>query len=342
MASWKKVIVSGSSAELSGVSVSSNQVITNTQAGTRLTGSFTGSFTGDGSGLTGVSANFPGTAYSDLLQADKFFVQDSANGTSKYVTYANLLTDLAGTNLNTDNDSLNLNTVVAGLTSVTATDFNGNLTGNVTGNVTGVGAGVNFTGTASWAEFVVNGTGGNLTVSGSTNGTVINLDTETLALNGTTNQITTTATNNTITFSLPNSVIIPQNLTVSNNLTVNGTTTTVNTQNLVVGDRYALLASSSAPGNFDGGIIVANSVAGSPATQSGYALYMDASDGTATARWAVSSSVSQFATNITAAEYVVTAKLGSGTPSTDPTYGGSSVGGGNMFISNTGEIWIYA
>ncbi len=39
MANWKKIIVSGSQAELAGV-----------------TGSFTGSFIGDGSGLTGLSA----------------------------------------------------------------------------------------------------------------------------------------------------------------------------------------------------------------------------------------------------------------------------------------------
>jgi hypothetical protein len=62
MATWKKVIVSGSVAELATVSASiglivgSNQQITTTQATTFLTGSFTGSFKGDGTNLTGVTA----------------------------------------------------------------------------------------------------------------------------------------------------------------------------------------------------------------------------------------------------------------------------------------------
>ena len=56
MATWKKVIVSGSDAILNQLNVSTNQQIGTTQAATFLTGSFNGSFTGDGSGLTGVGA----------------------------------------------------------------------------------------------------------------------------------------------------------------------------------------------------------------------------------------------------------------------------------------------
>jgi len=54
MATWKKVIVSGSDAALNQLNVSSNQQITSLSSTTFLTGSFTGSFTGDGSGLTGL------------------------------------------------------------------------------------------------------------------------------------------------------------------------------------------------------------------------------------------------------------------------------------------------
>jgi hypothetical protein len=56
MATWKKVIVSGSNAILNQLNVSTNQQIGTTQAATFLTGSFNGSFTGDGAGLTGVGA----------------------------------------------------------------------------------------------------------------------------------------------------------------------------------------------------------------------------------------------------------------------------------------------
>ena len=67
MATWKKIIVSGSQAELAGV-----------------TGSFTGSFIGDGSSLTGVSGEFPSTFKSGIsYDATKFFVND---GASKFVS----------------------------------------------------------------------------------------------------------------------------------------------------------------------------------------------------------------------------------------------------------------
>jgi hypothetical protein len=94
------------------------------------TGGITGSFKGDGSGLTGVTATaiFPTTATTNLASTDQFYVNDS--GTNKYVTYDNLLTDLAGSNLVVESDggnpdSLALNTTVTGLTSVTSTTLSG-------------------------------------------------------------------------------------------------------------------------------------------------------------------------------------------------------------------------
>ena len=115
MATWKKLIVSGSVAELASVSASvgvlvgTNQQIQTTQANTRLTGSFTGSFVGDGTGLTNVTATatFPAVNLSDLTNTDKFF---TSNGTNSYTTYGQLLTDLAGTGLSVEaTDSLSVN-----------------------------------------------------------------------------------------------------------------------------------------------------------------------------------------------------------------------------------------
>ena len=108
MATWKKVIVSGSSAELlnvtasSGVLVGTNQQITTSPSTTQLSGSFSGSFFGDGSGLSGVAASFPITAKTDLATTDKFFIND---GASKFVTYGNLVTDLAGAGAGTGSES---------------------------------------------------------------------------------------------------------------------------------------------------------------------------------------------------------------------------------------------
>ena len=131
MATWKKVIVSGSAAELSQLNVGANQQINTSPASTFLSGSFSGSFFGDGSGLSGVAASFPVTAKTDLATTDKFFIND---GASKFVTYGNLVTDLAGAGADTSNlttgdtgDSLALTAQIA-VTGVTAS-FTGNLTG---------------------------------------------------------------------------------------------------------------------------------------------------------------------------------------------------------------------
>jgi hypothetical protein len=115
MATWKKLIVSGSVAELASVSASvgilvgANQQIQPTQANTRLTGSFTGSFAGDGSGLTNVTATatFPAVEITNLTSGNKFFTSD---GTNSFTTYGNLLTDLAGSGISVEGtDSLSVN-----------------------------------------------------------------------------------------------------------------------------------------------------------------------------------------------------------------------------------------
>ena len=56
MATWKKVLVSGSNILINQVNVSANQQIGTTQATTFLTGSFSGSFKGDGSGISGIGS----------------------------------------------------------------------------------------------------------------------------------------------------------------------------------------------------------------------------------------------------------------------------------------------
>ncbi len=353
MASWKKVLVSGSAGEFSsvtasiGLRVGNNQVIDTTQAGTRLTGSFTGSFTGDGSGLTGVSANFPAGAVSSLDATDKFFIQDSADSVSKYITYNDFLTDIAGNGLVADptspnstqlkvNDNLNLTTVTAVGSPI---GFIGNITGsNVIGTVesSSYALSSSFSTTASYA---LNAGGGTLNISGSDGqNTSINLSTEALIVSGTANQISVTVNNanNLLQIGLPNNVTIPGNLSVT------GTTTTVSASSLLVTDKFIVLSSGSTTKN-DGGIIIQSST--SPAaTGSGYGFILD---GTPDApRWGVTSSLSPTATNATTPdEYMVTAKTVAGTytaGSTAPTYGGANAAGnGNMIIDGNGDIWIY-
>ena len=71
--------------------------------------SATNALSGDGSGLTGVTAtavNFPTVQKNNLGFADKFFICDNDDAGNKFVTYGCLLTDLAGTNMGLEVDSV--------------------------------------------------------------------------------------------------------------------------------------------------------------------------------------------------------------------------------------------
>lgn len=311
MATWKKIIVSGSDASLNSLAVGTNQSITTTQAGTYLTGSFTGSFTGDGTNLTGVTSVFPVTEKTDIASSDKLYINDGAN---KYVTYGNLLTDLAGTNLAVEStDSLTLASTITGITSISSTAFSGSFSGSFQGD------GSNLTGIATVLAVTASGANGS-----------VNLKTQALTINGTSNEVETTVSGQTVTIGLPNSVTITQDLTVGGDLTVNGTTTTINTTNLLVEDKFALFASGS-DASTDGGIVIQQG------TTTGYALGVDASAD----RWALQNNTSPTATSITPDAYVGVIQEGAVAPSANPVYGGAT-GFGTIFVQADGSIWIYS
>jgi hypothetical protein len=360
-ASWKKVLVSGSAGEFTtvtasiGLTVGTNQVISTDPANTRLSGSFSGSFRGDGSGLTGVTATFPSSPKTSLASNDQFFINDSADSANKYITYDDVLDQLAdkdsGTatnvgNIIKSNTQLSLATVLGGFDSITSTYFTGSNAENA----------VSFIGTASWAasasqaisssyaltaSYALNAGGGTLNISASNNTNAsISLSTQALIVSGTANQISVNVddANNLLQISLPNNVTIPGNLSVT------GTTTTVSASSLLVTDKFIILSSGSRTKN-DGGIIIQSSTGSlaSP-TGSGYGFILDGSP--AAPRWGVTSSLTPTATNDTTPdEYMVTAKTVAGTytaGSTAPTYGGATItGNGNMIIDGNGDIWIY-
>jgi hypothetical protein len=89
MAQWKKLIVSGSDAELNQLAldtqltVGSNQLITTGSAS--LTGSFTGSFVGDGSGLTGLVTTLSGSTDSGDFEVDLLTQTLTIQGTTNEV-----------------------------------------------------------------------------------------------------------------------------------------------------------------------------------------------------------------------------------------------------------------
>ena len=114
---WTGAAFANSSLTDNGTAITGPTSIQLTGANSNLSGSFSGSFQGNGANLTGVVATpiFPTTAKTDLASTDQFFINDGAN---KYVTYGNLLTDLAGTNLAVEGtDSLRLATTITGDTT---------------------------------------------------------------------------------------------------------------------------------------------------------------------------------------------------------------------------------
>jgi len=119
------------------------------------------------------------------------------------------------------------------------------------------------------------------------------------------------------------------NAVVSGDLTINGTTTTLSTTNLSVGDSFIFSATGSAGTNVDGGLVVQS---GSVA-DSGSALYHDVDD----ERWAVAQGVAASATSVTPLQHVVTV---SGSVATNPNSTSGSYGVGEMWITDAEEIWI--
>jgi hypothetical protein len=150
-----------------------------------------------------------------------------------------------------------------------------------------------------------------------------------------------------ISVSKSGSVTVGGDLIVGNNLTVNGTTVTVNTENLLIEDKFALFASgSTAP--TDGGIIVQSNSAGT-----GYALgYTSGSS-----RWVLEAGLSNISTTFTTpnafvgtVEVKTVAPVSSGPLTFDaiPSYGGNTNGHGTLYIHtkelepNNSDIWIFA
>lgn len=212
MAVWKKVIVSGSNAELLAVTASQgivvgasssfagyNRIGTN-QSNTVLSGSFTGSFVGDGAGLTGLVSTLGITG------------SDSSTGTVSLKTQN--LTITGATN--------EIDTTVSGQTVTIGLVDNPVITGDIT-----IGGNTISSSTATAIE--LNGSDvevrGDLTVTGND-----------IKSNGGTTAITLNGAN----------VSVPGTLTVSGDLTVNGDLTYLNVANLAVEDKFILLNSGSA------------------------------------------------------------------------------------------------
>ena len=336
MAEWKKVIVSGSQAELAAVSASigvlvgSNQQITTNPSTTFLSGSFSGSFVGDGSSLTGVSASSLLSSASSGESISPFSFDGSSNVTVS-VSGAAQLSDNAVTKWNdTDgkfvNSSLTDNgTTITGATSIQLTGANSILTGSFSGSFVGTTNLPDLTEGAGITAFIYDGsTTANVAVSGAS------------AL--TTNRVTkwtgdafadTSISDNGTTVTITNDAVF------TGDITVQGTASFQNTENLLVADRFVLFASGSTTTG-DGGIVVQQG------TQNVGELFGYDSG---TTRWGFTSSFDASTSTFTPSVYVGAVQTGTGQTagSAAPIYGGASNGYGTIHIdTDDGEIWIFA
>ena len=132
-----------------------------------------------------------------------------------------------------------------------------------------------------------------------------------------------------------------QNVTITGDLTVNGTTTTIDTSNLLVEDKFIILAhgSGSISPIAEGGIIVE----GSTADRGQAFLFNSGSTPTITGRWGLAADVHMTSSDVTPTDFMVSVSSSGAAPSSAPTYGGSAGGYGNIYVNSSDEsIWIFS
>lgn len=321
-ATWKKVIVSGSSAELANVNIDNNlrvsgsvavatsagaivNQIGSTQATTFLTGSFSGSHYGNYTGsLTG---SFKGSATAQGDFTGSFSGSANLNGSftgsfSGSIASMPPLTQGVGIVPFTYSGSVAQTVAVSGAAALTA---------NLLPKWTGAGF-----------------SNSNIT----DNGTLVTIG------SGATSGLTVQAGGINVT----GNSIFNQNLIVTGDLTVAGTASFQNTENVLIADKFLLLASGSTSLT-DGGFIIASSTA--PGGASGSAFFIESATAGAFGRFAVAYNVHASSSTVAADEYMVTSKISATNPSnaTPPTWGSTTNGLGNMWVnSTTSDIYIWA
>jgi hypothetical protein len=265
----------------------------------------------------------------------------------------------AGTHItvNTDDVAVNTTTLVPAISGSIFSQVSGDIT-ITTGGVATIQANSVALGTDTTGDYVANlGVGTGITIGantgegsqptiavnyGSTSNTAVQGST-TISLTGTANEVQITGTTAqalgagpSYTIGLPDNVTVTSNLTVGGNLFVNGTTTTINTSELFVADKFIVLASGSAAAG-DGGIIIDR---GSDA-QGNIAFGYDS----ATDRWGYQNGLTDTTNAITIgtdgnsafAGYVFTEAAHVSAPES-----GEFVTAGSIYTATSGDIFIYS
>jgi hypothetical protein len=334
MANWKKIIVSGSDAHLgavtssvltdnniivagvggalesSGITFTSStlalgsSIITSTGTTSILSGSFSGSFQGDGSELTGLPTVL-------AIAGD--------TGTDNVNLLTDTLTVVGGTALTAavTNNQVSIGVDNAGITAT-----------QIATSVAGTG----LSGGAGTALSVDYGSGAGTAVQGNVNFSLSGTSGE-IGVTGTTAQALGSGPSYTLT--LPDTIsgnrTFSADVIVTGDLTVNGTTTTLNTSNLEVEDKFIFLnagSGSTAPTG-EGGIIVEAGTA-----DSGSAFYYDGNS----ARWSLADGIKKDATSVVPEAFTPVVVDVANSQTDVAKYQKN----GNIKVDGAGEIWIYS
>ena len=416
MATWKKVIVSGSNAELNQITASGginatlssagqpNFVAYNTSTG-QLSYAGTGSFTAATASYITSSNVYGPFGSNSILSASNAATASSTVGTLSAIGTGgiSLSTAFNGSTgstiaLNgyagfTSNGILKWNgssfanstltddgTTISTAASISAGGSNSNLSGSFSGSFFGT-----LTGTASFATSASYATSASFATTASyalnaglLNGVssasfvlnsqtasmlspyVLNSQTSSMSVlsasyagvvgsisgnitNNTNNYILTatggTSINGESNLSFDGTLLtVSGNATITGDLTVAGTASFTNTDNLNVRDKFILINSGSNT-LADSGWITQYNAAGS-----GSAFFLEATSAGTYGRFAVAYDITGTSTAVAADEFVVTAKVNQSAPgAATPTWGGNSTNGqGNMWLTSTGDIYIWA
>jgi hypothetical protein len=259
--------------------------LTNVSASGSFSGSHFGTFSGDGSALTGIASTlaFSGSTGNDTLNLKtEALLVTGSNSISAAVT-GNTITITAD----------NASTSAKGVASFDATNF-GVTSGNVAIKAGGVNA-ATLNADVAGTGLSLDGGDNSLKVDyGSTSGTAVEGNTS-LTVQGTANEIeitggsVTLGSGGTVTIGLPDNVTVSgsftangnvflgnstaDSVTIAGNLYVQGTTTTVDSTTVQIGDNVLELNGSGAA---NGGLLVKDAT--NPNTASGSLLWDSTSD----------------------------------------------------------------
>jgi hypothetical protein len=340
MAVWKKVIVSGSSANLAALSVDNltsgsvvigggsgnlfvqaingtgNIVATTGATGLSQSGSFSGSFQGSITGLINSASYALSASYAVNATTASYAVNATTASFAINATTASYALR-ANSASYADKATQTLNTLTLG-TGLIGTSFNGSAA--VTAAISGAAA-LTTNEIPKW------------TGTGFTDSNIVDTGTQIQIQAGASSGVSVAAGGVNVT----GNSTFNNNLTVAGDLIVNGTASFINSTNTYLKDQFILIASGSSALT-DAGIIAQYNAAGS-----GSAFFLEAASAGTYGRWALAYDLIGTSTAATADEYMVSTKINASAPGAAvPTWGGATNGVGNMWVTTAGDIFIYA